>query len=247
MPLLLLRQAIGVLARQGSDEPGLAVVDVPGGAYRERHVATASTSTSASASVRQSSRSRSSRTIPTIAGSPSRSGSARVELERAGVALDLRQRARRRPSARPSARRCRRSGRRAARRGPHRFRRVVEHAQHQEARASRRGTRRACPRARRASACPRVAPAGADACACARSDRRGRLRGRLRPAQELVAGERDHVRARLDARAGGRLVERLHECPGPRSSTSGSPCRSASRARSRTLGCSVKPMMRKFD
>ena len=77
--LLLLRQAIGVLARQGSDEPGLAVVDVPGGAYRERHVATASatSSTSASASVRQSSRSRSSRTIPTIAGSPSRSGSAR--------------------------------------------------------------------------------------------------------------------------------------------------------------------------
>ena len=32
--------------------------------------------------------------------------------------------------------------------------------------------------------------------------------------QELVAGGRDHVRARLDARAGGRLVERLHERPG---------------------------------
>ncbi len=77
-PLLLLGQAVGVLARQRLDEPGLAVVDVARSADGQRHRATASatSSTSASVSVRQSSRSLSSRTIPTTGGSPRRSGSA---------------------------------------------------------------------------------------------------------------------------------------------------------------------------
>ena len=37
---------------------------------------------------------------------------------------------------------------------------------------------------------------------------------RLRSAEKLVARERDDVRARLDAGAGGRLVERLDERAG---------------------------------
>ena len=64
--LLLLRQAVGVLAGQRPDEPGLAVVDVsrrpedqrrvahPAGAVRARETARATSSTSASRIVRQS-------------------------------------------------------------------------------------------------------------------------------------------------------------------------------------------------
>ena len=37
--LALLGQTVGVLAGQGPDEPGLAVVDVAGGADRQRHLA----------------------------------------------------------------------------------------------------------------------------------------------------------------------------------------------------------------
>ena len=39
---LLLREAVRVLPGHGSDEPGLAVVDVPGGADRQRHLRVAS-------------------------------------------------------------------------------------------------------------------------------------------------------------------------------------------------------------
>src|SRR5919108_2254513 len=76
--LTLLRQPVGVFAGERTDEPRLPVVDVPGGAYRERHALTAAaaSSTSASVSVRQSSRSRPSRTIPSTGGSPARSGAA---------------------------------------------------------------------------------------------------------------------------------------------------------------------------
>src|SRR5205085_326149 len=44
--LALLREAVGVLARQRLDERRLAVVDVPGGADRQRHAANASEPTS---------------------------------------------------------------------------------------------------------------------------------------------------------------------------------------------------------
>src|SRR5207248_7015596 len=73
-----LRQPVGVLARQRLDKRRLAVVDVTGGADRQRHAftAAATSSTSASASVRQSSRSFPSRTIPMTGGSPVRSGDA---------------------------------------------------------------------------------------------------------------------------------------------------------------------------
>ena len=73
---LLLRQAVGVLARERANEPRLAVVDVPRGADGQRHaeIACATSSTSSSVSVRQSSSSRPSRTIPTTGGSPARSG-----------------------------------------------------------------------------------------------------------------------------------------------------------------------------
>src|SRR6185503_12200609 len=74
----LLRQPVGVLARQRLDEPRLAVVDVAGGADRQRHARTAAATSSASASVsvRQSRSVRPSRTIATTGGSPRRSGSA---------------------------------------------------------------------------------------------------------------------------------------------------------------------------
>ena len=72
---LLFRQTVGVLTSERADEPRLAVVDVAGGADRQRHVkiACATSSTSSSVSVRQSSSSRPSRTIPTTGGSPTRS------------------------------------------------------------------------------------------------------------------------------------------------------------------------------
>jgi hypothetical protein len=73
-----LRQAVRVFPRQGPDEPRLPVVDVAGGAYRERHALTAAatSSTSSSEIVRQSRRSRPSRTMPTTGGSAARSGAA---------------------------------------------------------------------------------------------------------------------------------------------------------------------------
>src|SRR5258706_16222975 len=75
---LLLREPVRVLARERLDERRLTMVDVPGGADRQRHrfTAAATSPTSASESVRQSSRSFPSRTMPTTGGSPSRSGAA---------------------------------------------------------------------------------------------------------------------------------------------------------------------------
>ena len=74
----LLRQAIGVLPGQSPYEPGLAVVDVAGGADRQRHAWTAATTSSASASVRvrQSSRVWPSRTRAITGGSWPRSAAA---------------------------------------------------------------------------------------------------------------------------------------------------------------------------
>ena len=75
---LLLGQPVRILSGQRPDEPGLAVVDVTGGSYRERQDSTApaTSSTSASESVRQSSNNAPSRTTPTTGGVPRRNGSA---------------------------------------------------------------------------------------------------------------------------------------------------------------------------
>ena len=90
-PLLLLGQPVGVLSGQRPHEPRLAVVDVPGGAYRERHASTAcaASSASASVSVRQSSSVRPSRTTATTGGSCSRSARRELLLDRAREARQL--------------------------------------------------------------------------------------------------------------------------------------------------------------
>ena len=93
---LLLGQPVGVLAGQGPHEPRLAVVDVPGGAYRERHaaIACATSSASASVSVRQSSSVRPSRTSAITGGSCRRNAGGQLLLDRAGEARQLGERQR---------------------------------------------------------------------------------------------------------------------------------------------------------
>ena len=204
---------------------------------RQAATASAASSTSASVSVRQSSRSLSSRTIPITGGSPRRSGLGQGERERAGPALDLGQRegaaARAGDGLLDGA-----AGElgQALGAGAHGRGGLVEHAQHgQVAAAGAVGGQGALERRQRQlvgaeRALERVAAHALDQLGAPGGD------AGLRPAQELVAGERDDVRrpaSMLAATVGSSPVST--SAPEPRSSTSASPCRSARRARSRAL------------
>ena len=94
---LLLGQPVGVLAGERAHEPGLAVVDVAGGADGQRHARTDGRRLRrppSSPSVRQSSRRRPSRTIPTTGGSCPRSPFRKRLLDRAGERRQLGERER---------------------------------------------------------------------------------------------------------------------------------------------------------
>ena len=100
-PRPLLRQPVGVDAGQRRDQRRLPVIDVPGGAERQRVIR----SHSAAVSVRQSSRTRPSRTRATTGGSSSRRRAARVvsAVQRTGEREPARASAvRRRPRGRRS-------------------------------------------------------------------------------------------------------------------------------------------------
>ncbi len=145
---LLLRQPVGVLARERLDERRLAVVDVAGGADRQRHrcTAAATSSTSSSASVRQSSRSFPSRTMPTTGGSPARSGAASASSTRAGEARQLGERQRAAADAGDGLL-DRAAGERREPLGPRAdaLASSPQHAQHRDPLAARRGSSRSVP------------------------------------------------------------------------------------------------------
>ena len=238
--LLLLGQPVGVLPGQRADEPRLAVVDVPGGADRQRTLSRRAVAAARTArgdlvdlvvarSVRQSSRRRPSRTTPTTGGSPRAQRRRELLLDRAGEARQLgeRERAAADPRdglldrrRRPAARAARRA-RAPASAGSRSMRSTGTRA-----RAPGRGRARACPRARRASACRRAARAGADGGGAARRGRRGRRRSP--PAGRRAACRRRSRRGRRRRRGASARDGSSPSCasaPEPRSSTSGSPCR----------------------
>ena len=139
--------------------------------------------------------------------------------------------ARRRRRARPSPRRCRRSARRGARRVRARRRRAASAAPGSA--PARRGRARASPRARRASACPRAARAAADAGAAARRGPRGpTTMPACGPPSSLSPEKvtRSAPAARVSLADGSSPVTKcLTSTPEPRSSTSGSSWRCATR------------------
>ena len=214
---LLLRQAVGVLPRQGSDEPGLAVVDVARCADRQRQRATASaaSSTSASVSVRQSSRSRSSRTTPTTAGLPRRSGSASSSGS-AHAQLGISVSGSDPPPGRavvsttaPPVRSARRSARaRTASAGSASIRRHREVAAPGAVEGQCAVQRRQRQLVGAQRALQRMPAHALDQVGAADRD------PRLWPAQELVAGERHDVCAVLERGRDGRLVPGLDERAG---------------------------------
>ena len=265
---LLLRQPVGVLAGQRADEPRLAVVDVPGGADRQRHRQAratratrdracerrraATSSTSASVSVRQSSSSAAVADDADTGGSPRRSGAASSSSTAHANARELRERQRAAADARDrlldlaADERREPLGARA-----HGLERLVEHPQHRDLapralgvevereRPLERGERQLV-RAQRAL--QRMAAQPLDEVGAPDDD------AGLRPAEELVAGEADEIGAGGEARRGGRLVadvERARPSRGRRRAAARARC--ATPASSASAGCSVKPTTRKFD
>ena len=219
--LLLLGQAVGVLAGQCPDEPRLAVVDVAGGADRQRHARTAAatSSISSSPSVRQSSSSLPSRTIP-ITGvlvQPQRRREAL--LDRAGEGRELGQRQRAAADARDrlldrAADERRRGARRARARLPassfsmrstgtsrERSRRVEV----EQERPFERGEPELVDPQR---AVQRMAPQAVDEVGATDDD------PGLRTAEQLVAAEADEVGAVGERAARGRLVADVDEDAG---------------------------------
>ena len=213
----LLRQPVGVLAGQRPDEPRLAVVDVAGGADRQRHARTAAATSTASASVsvRQSSSVRPSRTTAITGGSCRAQRGGQLLLDGAGEARQLGERQRAAADARDGL-----LDRAAGRLGEplraraNRLGRLAQHPQHRDLvrpvevereRALERGERQlvgaegAMERVT-AQALDEVGPAGDDP--------------GLRAAEQLVAGEADEVGARRQRRGRGRLALDVDERAG---------------------------------
>ena len=214
---LLLGQPVGVLARQGPDEPGLAMVDVPGGADRQRHERTAAATSpaSASVSVRQSSNSLPSRTTPITGGSLARSGAASSSsTEQAKLGSSASGSAP--PPTRPTVSSTLPPTAAASRSARFRttLRRLTQHPQHGHlaqrplgVEVQRERSLQRCDRelVRTQSALERVAAQTLDEVGAADDD------PGLRPAQQLVAREADEIRARAEALARGRLAGQLDE------------------------------------
>ena len=204
--LALLGQPVGVHAGERLDQRGLAVVDVPGGAERERRVAA-----SRSARARRARRAR--RTRPR----PRRSCAGRAAGALAHACHD------RRVAARAAARAARRRRAPAA----HRDRRALQLEQRQRAAADRARWRARSrtpaaaarpPRSRRAAArrAPR-APARGAASICSTGISRSRaLRVAVQAQRRLERRQRElvdpHAPARADARAAARSPP---PCPRP--------------------------------
>ena len=205
-------QCEGARSQRPAQEVPEQVLRIPGGHPRAARTAPATSSTSASESVRQSSRSVSSRAMPTTEGSPSRSGSAsssgsahaKLGISATGSAPPP-ERATVSWTVPPVSSASRSARARTASAGS------VEHAQDREVAAARAvGRQGALERGQRelvgperalermpAHALDEVAPPDGDA--------------GLRAAEELVAREGDDVRARLEARARRGLVADLDE------------------------------------
>ena len=196
------------------------MVDVAGGADRQRHARTAAAtaSSSSSASVRQSSSSRPSRTIPTTAGSCSRRRAGERLLERARERRELGERQRAAADARDGLLDLAvHRAREPLGPGAHRQRVLVEHAEHRHLRERTHGVeveeQRALERgepelvdAQRAM--QRMAPQPLDQVGAAEDDTG------LRAAEQLVAAEADEVGALLERGARGRLVAEVDERAG---------------------------------
>ena len=211
---LLLGQPVRVLAGQRAYEPRLAVVDVPGCPYRERHASTAAATSAASASVsvRQSSSVRPSRTTAITGGSCARSARGQLLLDGAGEARQLGERERAATDARDGLL-DRAAGRlcEPLRAGTHGLGRLAQHPQHRDLlrpvevereRALERGERQLVGAER---AVERVAPQPLDEVGPAGDD------PGLRAAEQLVAGEADEVGARGQRGGGRRLALDLDE------------------------------------
>ena len=213
----LLRQPVRVLAGQRPDEPRLAVVDVAGGADRQRHACTAAATSTASASVsvRQSSSVRPSRTTAITGGSCARneaassSSTAQAKLgssasgnapppTRATVSSTVPPVA----SASRAARACDRLGRLAQH--PH-DRDLVRPVEVERERALERGERQLVGAER---AMERVTAQLLDEVGAAGDD------PGLRAAEQLVAREADEVGARRQRRGRGRLALDVDERAG---------------------------------
>ena len=252
--LLLLGQPVGVLAGQRPDEPRLAVVDVAGGADRQRHARTAAatSSISSSPSVRQSSSSLPSRTIPITGGSCSRSrGRERSPRpRRRRTAARQRQRAAADPRDRLLDRR-RRRGRRAARRArarPPRPRAACGAPAPRAAPVRGRGRGGASLRARRGRACRSAARGAADGAAggSTRSARPTTIPACGPPSSLSPLKQTRSAPSASEPRAVGSSPTST-KAPEPRSSSSGRPCARATAASSFSDGRSAKPTTRKFD
>ena len=221
-------------SRERAHEPGLAVVDVAGGADGQRHARTtaaATASSSSSASVRQSSSRRPSRTIADTGGSRGAERRPRAPLRsRRRTTAAPRAAARRRRRARRSPRPRRRPPRRAARRARGPTPAALVRASAAPARRAARGRveveRAAFPRARRGSS---LSMRSARCSGCRRSCSTRSARPTTIPAcgppsslsplkqtRSAPAGERV-VRGRLvaevDERAGAEIVEERQLVP----------------------------------
>ena len=210
--LALLRQPVGVLAGQRLDERRLAVVDVPGGADRQRHRVTAAATSSTSPSRERPAVEQE----PAVADDPDDGRLAGAQrrrerlLDRAREARQLGERQRAAAdAARPSPRPCRRRAPPAAPRARAPTRDVLpQHAQHRdplrrvEVHAQRpleRGERQLVGAHR---AVQRMPAQPLDEVGAPDDD------AGLRAAEQLVAGEADEVRAGGERLARGRLARR---------------------------------------
>ena len=227
------------------------MVDVPGGAYRERHARTASATSAASASVsvRQSRSVRPSRTTRDhrrVVGAQRRR---QLLLDRAGVARELGERER--AAADAGDRFLHRAAdglRKSLGAGADGLGRLAQHAQHRDLlrpvevereRSLERGERELVGAER---ALERVAPQPLDQLGAAHDD------PRLRPAEQLVAREADEVGAGGEARGWRRLTLELDERAGAEVVDERQPRHvSPPAASAASRGLSVNPTWRKFD
>ena len=215
--LLLLRQPVGVLAGERAHEPRLAVVDVPGGADRQRHASHARARDLVRprrrASVRQSSSSLPSRTMPTTGGSAERSGAASSSSS-AHAKLGSSASGSAPPPTRATVSSTVPPVSDASRSARARTPSSREHAQHRdplrrvEVERERPLERRERELVRAQRALQRMAAQPLDEVGAADDD------AGLRPAEQLVAGERHEIGAGREALLRRRLVRELDEDAG---------------------------------